>query len=487
MAADTIATLHYAVRARVLLKHLGQLLQMLAWLTLVPCGVSLWFGEIPLAGAYALLALLSAGAGWPLGRLEAPSQIQANEALVVTALIFLAASLLNALPMLVSGLTFSDAFFEAVSGMTTTGLSTVADIEHMPRGFLFARAWMQWYGGLGFAVLSIALIMGYTIAARRLMDSGAAEGLATTTRTYARQVLRGYVVLTVLGVLALWPFAGNVFDAIVHSMAAVSTGGFSNFNANLAGIPSTGFQVVATIISLAGAIALPVYIRALRHGPRVLLIDGELRWLCGLTVLWWSILTWQFLIGGLAPADAVLHGFIFAASAQSTTGFSTLPSTMLSPVALAVLIPAMIIGGGVGSTAGGVKLLRFLILVKLLKSVFVRPGLAPHAVWQAKVGDRALEAGEANQALVILMLFLGVIFLSWLLFLLYGYDPLQSLFEVVSATCTTGLSTGITTADMPTLLKYVLCVDMLLGRVEILALLLLFFPPTWMGKRGETS
>lgn len=487
MAADTIATLHYAVRARVLLKQLGQLLQMLAWLTFVPCGVSLWFGEIPLAGAYGLLAILSFGIGWPLGRLEASSHIQANEALIVTALIFLVASLLNAIPMLVSGLSFTDAFFEAVSGVTTTGLSTVANVEHMSQGFLFARAWMQWYGGLGFAVMSIALILGYTIAARRLLDSGAGEALATTTRTYARQVLRGYIMLTAFGVLALWPFAGNGFDAIVHSMAAVSTGGFSNFNENLAGIPNAGFQVVATIISLAGAIALPVYIRALRQGPRALFIDEELRWLCGLTVLWWSILTWEFLMRDLALADAVLHGFTFAASAQSTTGFSTLPGAMLSPVALAVLIPAMIIGGGVGSTAGGIKLLRLLILIKLLKSVFVRPGLAPHAVWQAKVGGRALDASEANQALVILVLFLAVIFVSWILFLAYGYDPLQSLFEVVSATCTTGLSTGITSADLPPVLKYVLCADMLLGRVEILALLLLFFPPTWMGKRGESS
>lgn len=487
MAADTVATLHYAVRARVVLKYLGQLLRMLALLTLVPCGVSLLFGELPAASAYALLVLFLAGTGWPLGQLEAPRQIQANEALIVAALIFVAASLLNALPMMVGGLSFSDAFFEAVSGVTTTGLSTVADIEHMPRGFLFARAWMQWYGGLGFVVLSVALIMGYAIAARRLLDTRPGEELATTTRTYARQVLRGYIVLTVVGIAALWPFAGNVFDAIVHSMAAVSTGGFGNFNANLAGIPSAAFQIVASILSLAGAIALPLYIRVLRHGPRVLFVDGELHWLCGLTALWWMLLTWQFLASGFAPAAAVLHGFTFAASAQSTTGFSTLSASMLGPVALAALIPPMIIGGGLGSTAGGVKLLRFLILIKLLKSILVRPGLAPHAVWQTKVGDRPLEAGEANQALLMLLLFLSIIFLSWMPFLFYGYDPLQSLFEVVSATCTTGLSTGITDAHMPTFLKYVLCADMLLGRVEIVAMLLLFFPPTWIGKRRETS
>jgi trk system potassium uptake protein TrkH len=486
MRNETLATLHYAVRPRVIAKYLGQLLRMLALLTLVPCVASVLFGDYAITRAYAMVIVAMLLLGWPLCRLTVPSQVQTNEALVVTALIFIIAPLGMTLPMLAAGLPFNDAFFEAVSGVTTTGLSTLADIENRPQTFLFGRAWMQWYGGLGVVVLSVALLMRHLVATRRLIEPSGEEGLVTTTRTYARTVLNAYVVITIIGVALLWPFSEHFTDALVHAMTAVSTGGFSNYNASIGGVPSVGFQLVVSMLSLAGAVALPLWVRAVRQGPRTLMNDPEPRWLIALALLWTTLLAWRLLDQGFTVPAALLHGFTLAASAQSTTGFATLPLTFLDPLALALLIMAMFIGGGVGSTAGGVKLLRLLILIEVAQLLLRRLGLPAHAVSEPRIGDKTLGGDEIGRALVLMLLFVAVIFLSWLPFLYYGYPPLQSLFEVVSATCTVGLSTGIVSSELPAVLKYTLCADMLLGRLELIAFLLLIFPPTWVGKRAPS-
>ena len=147
----------------------------------------------------------------------------------------------------------------------------------------------------------------------------------------------------------------------------------------------------------------------------------------------------------------------------------------------------MAIGGSVGSTAGGIKILRLLILLRLFQLTVRRIAVPSHAVVEAKLGGRRLEDDDLLRALVLTALFIAVILLSWLPFVAAGYDPLNALFEVVSATATVGLSTGITATDLPTYLKAVLCADMLAGRLEIVALLIVLYPGSWFGKRTEST
>ncbi len=172
-------------------------------------------------------------------------------------------------------------------------------------------------------------------------------------------------------------------------------------------------------------------------------------------------------------------------SAQTTAGFSSLDTGSLDNVSKLLLIFAMGIGGGVGSTAGGIKLLRLLVLITLIRHLVHIICVPANTVIEQKLGKRTIEPGEARDALVIILLFVGVILLSWLPFVAYGYAPLDALFEVVSATATAGLSTGIATQELPTVLKSVLCVDMFLGRLECVAWLIFFYRRTWIGrKRG---
>jgi trk system potassium uptake protein TrkH len=173
-------------------------------------------------------------------------------------------------------------------------------------------------------------------------------------------------------------------------------------------------------------------------------------------------------------------------STQSTTGFSTVAIGDLDDASRLAMIGAMLVGGSVGSSAGGFKLLRFLLLLRLLQLVLARAAAPRHAVIDVRLGGRLIDDEDLWRATLLMVMFALVVFLSWLAFLIHGYPALDALFEVVSATATVGLSTGITRPDLEPLLKAVLCFDMLAGRVEIFALLVVLYPGTWFGNRTET-
>jgi trk system potassium uptake protein TrkH len=389
--------------------------------------------------------------------------------------------------MMATGVPFLDALFEAVSGITTTGLTTMGSVEDKPASFLFSRAWMQWYGGLGIIVLSVAILTRHQAAARRLVDPvEQGETLMATARTHARRSFIVYISLTLLGLALVWSLQGDFFTSLLHVLAGVSTGGFSGFDASLAGMgPPAAVAVMA--VSFMGAVSLPLYWRVAhagwRNGLLALSGDVELRALflaCLLIGMVLSALAWQQ--GSAAPW---YHAFMMGFSAQTTTGFSTLPVAGMDPAAKLVMTVSMLIGGSVGSTAGGFKLLRLLILLRLLQLMVRQAGMPPHAVATASLGGHKLQEEDLVRALQLILLFIGIAVLSWLPFVMLGYDPLDALFEVASACGTVGLSSGITRPELEPLLKGVLCFDMLAGRVEIIALLVVLYPRNWFGRREE--
>lgn len=484
-----VEALGFAVRPRVILKYLGQLSLVLAALTAVPLIVSLLFSEYGTSLRYAVLVIGLACLGYPLGRLRAPSGMQVNEGLVITALAFVLTPVLVSFPMMASGLSFEDALFEAVSGITTTGLSTLATVQDKPVTFLFSRAWMQWVGGLGIVVLSVALLFGPGVAARRLaFPDEEAEDLAGGTRIHARRVLGIYAMLTLAGFLLLLALGAGAFTSLVHVLAAVSTGGFSSYDRSLAGLGGWAPQAAVILISLTGSVSLALYYFAYKRGLRRLIESPELHTLVAASVAFTCLLfAFMRIWGGYAPADALMHAPLMAFSAQTTAGFASLSVEDLSAASKVLLLFPMLIGGSLGSTAGGIKVFRLLVMLRLMKLLVLRTRLPGHAVVEPRVGAVRLEEEEIQRALLIILMFAIVVLFSWLPFLLLGYDPIDSLFEVVSATGTVGLSSGISSAGLPSLLKGVLCADMLMGRLEVLALLVLLYPGTWFGRKAESS
>lgn len=488
MAKEGVTTLSYPVRGPVLLKYLGQLGLMLAMLTLVPFSVSLYFDETTIGGRYMVIILALLLVGIPLSRLPVPPVLQTNEALTITAMAFLLSPLMMTYPLMGAGLSFEDALFEAISGVTTTGLSVLHSVEDRAPSLVFSRAWMQWYGGLGIAILSVALLMGQGIASKRLVEPVPGDNLVTTTRTHARRVLGAYVLLTFLGMIILLGLHVEPFYAITLTLAAISTGGFSVFNDSLGGLESMPAASVVLFISFCGAISLPLYARTYRDGFHRVTSDVELPTLLLLCVLATGLISLSLRFHtNLEWSDAMTHGAALAVSAQSTTGFTTLPLSDVDPTSKALLMASMLIGGSVGSTSGGIKILRFLMVLALIRLTLQRACAPPHAVIEPWMGTRRLEYEDLSRALLLTVLFTGLIFLSWALFLAGGFAPLDALFEVVSAAGTVGLSTGITTTELPGWLKGVLCFDMLAGRMEIIALLIMVYPGTWRERKTRAQ
>jgi len=482
MSAAT-TTLVYAVRFRVIAKYLGQLGVMLAIMALVPCIVALWMGENVAATRYLMVIVVLVVGSVPALRLPAPRHIQVNEALLITALAFLVTPLLMSFPLMASGLSAGDALFEAISAVTTTGLTTVVNPEQRSDAFLFSRAWMQWYGGLGIVVLSVALLMGHRAAARRLVDPLNPETLASTTRAFARRMLAVYLLLTAAGLVLVWVVSGNGFQAVTHVLAAVSTGGFSTYADSLGDFDSWSIRYVIIGLAVLGALPLTLYYRGWRHGWAEFARDPELRTLL-LSVSIVSAMLW-LLMGGAASGstgETLNHAVLLGLSAHTTAGFSSMDVAGLDDSAKLVLIAGMTIGGGVGSTAGGIKLLRLLIVIRMVQLLIQRTAVPSHAFVEPRLAGKRIEPDDLQRSTLLILLFAAVVFVSWLVFVAFGYAPIDALFEVVSATGTVGLSTGITGPDLNPLLKAVLCVDMLAGRLEIM---ILFYPRTWFGKRTE--
>jgi trk system potassium uptake protein TrkH len=478
--------LFFAVRPKLIGHYFGQFCLIMAALNLVTFGVALFSApDWRMSLSYGLIIVALLLAWLVLKRLHVSQRMQMNEAMVLAALVFLVVPFIMTIPLLVSGVAFMDALFETVSAVTTTGLSTLPGMEGKPLIFTFSRAWMQWYGGLGIVVFSLALVMRPGLSALRLAAMDEPDDLVGGTRAHARRVVTVYSLLTLCGITLWLLLGGSLRDGVLYILSAVSTGGFAPTSGSFADLPHVRLAWVVTLATLAGALPLALYHQTWRNGLRPLLDNVELRLLVLLISAMTLLVTLSMWSYGTPWATALHHAPLMVCSAQTTAGFSSLAPATLDPGSKLLLILSMLIGGGVGSTAGGFKLLRLLVLLTLIRHFVRTMSVPPNTVLRQKVGKKVLEQDDVQDALMIILLFIGAVILSWLPFVAYGYDPLNALFDVVSATATVGLSTGIVGTDLPSLLKGILCVDMFLGRLECVAWLIFFYHRTWFGRKRD--
>jgi len=477
-----VRALRQPIRLPVVGKYLARLCLIAALLDLAPLGFSLASTDWPLAIRWAVTVLALGLPELLMRPLPLHPHLGHNEALAVLALAYLLIGVIQAYPLLAPDLSFADALFESISALTTTGLSTLPGVEQRTPAYLFSRAWIQWYGGVGIAIISLAVLIRRSAAARHLIDNSLEqEDLVGSTRAHTRHAVAVYLLLSVLGFLLLWPLLG-AWHALLYTLTGISTGGFSPHDASLGALPPVA-QPVVLMVACSGAVPLVLYFRSYRLGWRNLLRDPEARGLVTLILALTLLMAPALALQGLPWEDAWRHAPLLVASAQSGTGFSSMGLSDLAPAAALVLIAAMFIGGGLASTSGGIHVFRFLLTLRLIRVMILRACLPPHAVVETTLGQRRIQPEDALPAVLTVLLFLLVILLSWAAFLSCGYQPLASLFEITSATATVGLSSGITSQGLPWGLKLLLCADMLLGRLEILAFLVLLCPSNWKGKR----
>jgi len=485
MARDGSRTLIRAARPRVVATCLAQLWIPLAGALLVPIAVAVGLQAWGFAWRAGVVVALVGALSLRPARRSVPSDLYWNEALTVVILIFLTGALALAWPLTGFGLAPVDALFEAVSAITTTGLSTVDDVAANGPAFLFTRAWVQWYAGFLIVVVGLALVFPPGAVAKRFAQTGFDDNdVAGGTRARARHAVRIYCLLTAAGFALVLAGGAAPFDALLHVLTAVSTAGFSSHSDSIAALPWAS-QIALTVLSVAGALSFVLYQRLLTGDWRGALRDREFATLLGLCLLAAAVLTAVQLATATLPWQTVLRQApLLAVSAQTTTGFEPLDPVALDGGSKLILAISMFVGGDVGSTAGGIKILRLLLIVGLLRLILLRTALPPHAVSGLRLAGRSVPPESLQAMVATVLLFLLLALGSWLVFLLAGVPALDGLFEVVSALATAGLSAGVAAPELAPGLKLLLCLDMLAGRVEVLALLTLLYPPTWLGRGG---
>lgn len=468
-------------RYRALMGYTGELFVIIGVLLLVPLGVIPFYPEeIGAAPAFMLAGgglMFMGGLMWHLLTPEEPISLTVQEGMMIVALVWLAAVIFGTIPfMLAADLTFTQAAFEATSGWTTTGLSVV-DVEDSPRIILFYRSFIQLAGGAGFAIIMLSAIAGPTGAGLSKAE-GRADQLAPHVRQSASIVLRIYLGYMIAGIIALYLAGMSPFDAVNHAFTALATGGFSTRTESIGYWDSALIEGVIVGLMLLGALNFLTAYTMLRGKFKAALHNGEVR-LTLVVIPAAALILLAAVTASAYEADKAIRAALFeTVSALTGTGFTTTDYHRWNDFGWLVLIVLMSIGGGAGSTSGGLKQFRVYVLYKALAWEFRRAFMPQHivnepAVWQ---GERRYLLNDARmrQIALYVSLYLTVFVTGSALVSLHGYSMSESLFEFASTLGTVGLSVGVTQADSPDSLLWLQTVSMYLGRLEFFAVIIGF-------------
>ncbi len=457
--------------------------------------VSLGYGEWPAVQAFAVtvgIMLVLAGLLYLLCR-KAGRLFGAREGLVCVALSWIVMSLLGALPFVLSGQVthYIDALFEIVSGFTTTGASVIADVEGLYRGILYWRSFSHWVGGMGVLVFLLAVLpgakgSGYTMHLLRAESPGPDVGkLVPKMRQTAMILYCIYVVLTVINFVFL--LAGNMpwLDALCTAFGTAGTGGFGIYNDSMGNV-SPYIQNVTTVFMFLFGINFSLYYLLLLGKLRSVLKDEELRLYVGLAVacVVGLVLSIRPLYGTLA--ETVRHAAFQVSSVMTTTGYTTADYDLWPSISKAILLLLMIVGASAGSTGGGLKCIRVLLLFKVLRRN-IRRILNPRKVLVVRSNGKPVDEKVLDNTNAYFAAYIIIVVICTLLLSLDGFSFETNLSAVLATFNNIGpgmaaVGPTCTFADFSILSKVTMILAMLAGRLEIFPMLVLFSRSTWQRK-----
>ncbi len=446
-----------------MLHFLGFILLVIGGVMLIPAVAAFVLGEPHLAINFAAPAIGVMALAILLRRLFKPTEPSLGKLMVVVTLGWILASFFSTIPyMLSTNMGFVDSYFESMSGFTTTGLSMIQNPEAMARTVLFWRSLTQWVGGIGIVVLVLSALVGAGKAARKLYVAEArVERIEPSIKETARSIMKIYAIFTVFGIVTFLLVGMSLFDSINHTLAGISTGGFSTRNQSFAAFGDFPL-IIGIILTMAGATSFAIHRKVLAGHWRELFRSVEFRFMIGIFVAATLLLVWS-----VGIRDAAFQ----SAEAITTTGFQSATNLQSwGGLQKGLLCALMIIGAGFGSTGGGIKLIRVLIIFKSIWWSIKRSFLPERAVVPMKLGGRMYTQEDVADTAVfffiyILVLVVGIALIATML--PAGYGGADAFFESTSAQSNVGLSVGLTPL-LPDPGKIVLIVQMLIGRLEII-------------------
>lgn len=469
----------------------GRVLCIEATLMLLPMIAAVVYDESPVP--FLITIGITGGIGLAMWRVRAKSGgITARDGFLIVGLSWIAMSLLGAIPFVLTGdiPDYIDALFETISGLTTTGSTIVAAPEAMSRGGMFWRLFTHWIGGMGILVFLLAVL---PMSGNRSMHIMRAEvpgptvgKLVPRIRKTASILYLLYIALTLVETVLLIAGGMSFYDALLHSFATAGTGGLSTRALSIGYYNSTYIDIVVGVFMLLFGINFSLYYLILLGNVRAALRNEELRWYLG--IIAFAVITitidLQRYYAGFFPA--LRDAFFQVTSIITTTGFSNTDYNVWPEYSRAMLVALMFIGGCAGSTAGGLKISRVMLLAKSC-TIEVKKMLRPRCVEEVRLDGKPVDNQTVYNALTYFTFYILIMLLSALIISIDGFDFTTNFTAAIS--CLSNVGPGLSLigplgnfAIFSPLSKIVLMICMLLGRLEIFPLLLLFMPFTWRWK-----
>ena len=419
-------------------------------------------------------------------------RLSVRQAFVMTSLSWLVMTFFAALPLAFSelNLSFTDAFFEAMSGITTTGSTVITGLDSAPPGILLWRSLLQWLGGIGIIVMAIAIFPMLRVGGMQLfrMESSDHSDKAMPRATQiASSIGVIYLVLTFIWAVAYWLAGMSGFDAIAHAMTTIATGGFSTMDGSIGYLDNFSIDVIATLGMIMGGLPFILYLKVVQGNPSALWNDSQVQWFISIIIgMVLSVTMWLWLSGGLDPIQALRYSSFNVVSIITGTGYATSDYGQWGSFAVPIFFFIMFIGGCAGSTTCGIKIFRFQVLYSAARTQ-IHHLLQPHGVFIPYYNRRPI----SEEVIVSVLSFFFVFGLSFALLAiglgLLGLDFLTAISSAASAISNVGPALGPiagpsgTFQSMPDAAKWLLSAGMLLGRLELFTVIVLFTRSFWRG------
>lgn len=416
--------------------------------------------------------------------------VHSREGFVITALIWVVFALFGIIPFMLAAhpLTPCDAFFEVISGLTTTGASVITDVDAQSHGILFWRAILQWIGGFGIILFMLAVLPELNKGTGISMFQAEATGIVHSKlhpriRQTALSIWGVYSAITVGSVALLWIGPMNLFDSICQSFAAVATGGFTTHNDGIAHWHSGYIYTVLTAVMFIAGLNFILLYNVVKKGVSSLLRNDVFRAFALTVLAAYLLLLASALAAGRVNSveEALTYPLFHVVSAITSTGFATPGANDWGPLPLLVTLALMFVGACAGSTAGGMKIDRALVLHRNLVNQ-VRKTIFPRHTYVVRLGGVALDRDLVSRITAFATIYIGLLVAFTAIATAYGYPLTDSAFMATSCLACNGLGYGATAVSfsaLPATLKFILSLAMLIGRLELFAYLVLFLPSFW--------
>ena len=470
---------------------IGILLIVLGASMLAPYLIQIMYNENSHSFISSSFVTIFIGILFILANLEKEFKLNLRQTFLFSTLAWLMVAIFGSLPFLLSTNEFSvtEAFFESMSGITTTGATIISDLDNSPKSILLWRAIMQWLGGIGIVVMAITILPLLKVGGMQLFKM---EGPDTTEKILPRTIevaaiiISTYVALTFLCGLFYWLFGMTIFDSVCHAMTTIATGGFSTHNDSIGFFKNSNIEIIASIFIILGSIPFISYLKFSQGNRKIFFSDVQIKGLIYLLAISTAIMFVYLLFINFESSlvDKIRISSFNVISILSGTGYVTDDFGLWGKFSLVFFLFLMFIGGCAGSTACGIKIFRLQMLLIFLKDQ-IKKLIYPNSVIITKYNNQKISDDFMKSVIIFIFTFLFIFLIIAMLLSISGLDFITSISGAASSISNVGPGLGDMIGPngnykaLPDLSKWILTAGMLLGRLELFAVLVLFFPSFW--------